>query len=1061
AETDPSYRYAIKGYQQIFELRTIVESAIAISPFNEHQLRQRGFGDVAVIPLLKDFTANRHAPHSKLPYFDVSPVLRLLFVGRIVRHKCQDELIEFLGQVPTIGGIPLELVLVGGYEDGEVFKLQLDRLVSLLGVGRKVKFTGRIPDAELFGWFRSASAYVSLSEHEGFGVPLIEAMAFDLPVIAYGSAAVPDTMGAAGITITDKRPASILEPLLRLQEDSAFRRQVIREQRTQVSQFSRKRIELELQRWLTSIGALKDKVQTPCRNAEAHAPQPTRYVVEGPFETSYSLALVNRNLALALDQRNGCEAHIEPGEGTESYSVDTLAANRLPSKIRDLVASAPIEAERIVTIRNTYPPRPNGMLGDVRLLHLAWEESLIPENLTGLINLHLDGVLAPSEYSKRVIRNSGVRLPIAVIGHGIDHSGLPPQVMKGRANRERATPALPFTFLHISSGLPRKGIEELITAYCMAFSRNDPVLLVIKTFDNPNNMIGRWIERISALWEASPAIQVISEELDSQQMAFLYHIADALVLPTRGEGFNLPAAEAMAHGIPVIVTRHSGHLDFCNDENSFLIDCNYEFSTSHLNIPNSYWARASVEQLIDVMKAVYRSGRSLDGLPALRALEAQRAAERLRWRGVAEKAENFVKYLENRPLMTRKLRLGWVSTYNARCGIATYSEHLLECFDTDSFDITIIADDQPAISPDPANVIRLWSKSGIGLARVVDYLISNKFDAALLQYNFGFFDPAEFAELVLALRNANVTVFTVLHRTKDLEDDQSTSHYKIKRALQNCARVFVHNLDDVNRLRESGIVENVVLVPHGVIDREPLDPDAVRALLGLSGFTPVVGTFGFLLPGKGLTELIHSFALLLRAYPTAYLLMVNATYPTPESNKERERCLGLIRQLDMEGQTRLIDQFLKTEEVLFLLNACDTVVFPYQRSEESASGAVRLGLAAGVPILTTALPVFFDLSDVVGQLAGTTAWDIAEGIVSLLRDEGRKSDILQRQRNWLRSNSWAAQAKRLSNMILASVEEAQGIELRAPRAAGLEFTLAADGGGGKQSVVSSPAAGVA
>ena len=69
---------------------------------------------------------------------------------------------------------------------------------------------------------------------------------------------------------------------------------------------------------------------------------------------------------------------------------------------------------------------------------------------------------------------------------------------------------------------------------------------------------------------------------------------------------------------------------------------------------------------------------------------------------------------------------------------------------------------------------------------------------------------------------------------------------------------------------------------------------------------------------------------------------------------------------------------------LFLLSACDAIVFPYQQSEESASGAVRLGLAAGRPVLTTPLPIFADLSEIVYQLPGTEAWEIAEGIISLL-----------------------------------------------------------------------------
>jgi glycosyltransferase involved in cell wall biosynthesis len=976
-------------------------------------------------------------------------MVRLLFVGRIVRHKCQHELIDFIDKVRSVGRVPLELALIGHFDNREDYKSELDELVRRSALERNVNFIGQVADAELFGWYRAASAYVSLSEHEGFGVPLVESMAFDLPVIAYPSSAVPDTLGEAGITIPDKDPASILDQLLRLHEDRAFRGEIIRFQRRRLLRFSRKHIQSEFRRWLLDVGAFEGgnrALGLDTRSEHGSRPlQRTHYVIEGPFETSYSLAIVNRNLALALNDREACASHIEPAEGTESYSVDPIATRRLPSKIQNLVRPAPVDAERIVTIRNTYPPRPNGMLGDLRLVHLAWEESSIPDALAGLINLHLDGVLAPSEFSKQAIRNSGVRVPISVIGHGIDHSGLAPRVIDPREGRGQVTPSLPFTFLHISSGLARKGIEELITAYCMAFSSYDPVLLVIKTFDNATNTIHAWVERLTSASRYSPAIQIISEELDQREMDFLYHIADALVLPTRGEGFNLPAAEGMARGVPVIVTRYSGHLDFCNDKNSFLIDCSYEISTSHLNIANSFWARPSIEQLLQAMKTLYRAGRTREAIVASRIARGQEDALRLRWRDVAKRVDGFVEYLGKRPVMKRNLRLGWISTYNARCGIATHSKHLLEFFDKDVFEITIIADDQEVIGPDPDNVIRLWRKGGVGLARVLNYLVTNNFDAAFLQYNFSFFDPSDFADMLLALIDANIDTFVTLHRTKDLRSDRLISHYKIREALQGCRRVFVHTIEDVNNLRESGVIENVVLLAHGVIDRATLNANAVRGLLGLSGFSPVIGTFGFLLPGKGLVELIHSFALLLRAHPAAYLLMLNADYPAPESQEERERCLALARQLEIEGQTRLINDFLDIEETLFLLSACDAIVFPYQRSEESASGAVRLGLAVGRPVLTTPLSVFADLSEIVHQLPGTGAREIVDGIVSFLGDENRKTKVLRQQRDWVRSNSWAAQADRISNIILGCFEEIHGVDLRLSRRTGPQFTRPPNG----------------
>ena len=449
-EDDPFHAYAIKGYAQLSLFRDIVESAIAVSSFNARQLSRRGFDKVTVIPLLKDFAAIRDAPHSKTPYYDETAVFRLLFVGRLVPHKCQHELIDFVDQVRSLGRVPLELVLVGHFDVANRYKLQLDELVRRSGLDRQVKFIGRVTDEELFGWYRAASAYVSLSEHEGFGVPLVEAMALDLPVVAYASSAVSDTLGGAGITLPDKNPASIFEPLVRLHEDRPFRGEVIRSQRRRLLRFTRCRVETELRDWLISAGAYDDDAEAAGRASGLDDDSPpsrrTHYVVEGPFETSYSLAVVNRNLALALGKREGCPSHIEPSDGTEAYTVDTIAAAKLPSEIRKLVGPAPVTAERIVTIRNTYPPRPNGMIGDMRLVHLAWEESAIPDTLAELINLHLDGVLVPSTYSKCVIRNSGVRVPIAVIGHGVDHSGVLPRVIGERAKRGPVThcPAVHF-----------------------------------------------------------------------------------------------------------------------------------------------------------------------------------------------------------------------------------------------------------------------------------------------------------------------------------------------------------------------------------------------------------------------------------------------------------------------------------------------------------------------------------------------------------------------------------------------------------------------------------------
>jgi tetratricopeptide (TPR) repeat protein len=118
--------------------------------------------------------------------------------------------------------------------------------------------------------------------------------------------------------------------------------------------------------------------------------------------------------------------------------------------------------------------------------------------------------------------------------------------------------------------------------------------------------------------------------------------------------------------------------------------------------------------------------------------------------------------------------------------------------------------------------------------------------------------------------------------------------------------------------------------------------------------------------------------------------------------------------------------------------------YPYQASDESASGAVRLGLAAGRPVVTTKLPVFADVSEVVYELDGCGPVDIAEGIIALLQDEPRKAELLRRQRDWLRANSWSTQANRLANIILGCVEEARGVALRSSAVTAALSRVAAD-----------------
>lgn len=211
------------GRQQTAAMAPLAQRGIADSEFNAAELRALGYRDVRVSPVLWDSDLLSASSDPTAAPNPAEPVV--LFVGRIVPNKCQHDLIMALAvlreQVPGA-----RLVLAGGVAS-DAYRRSLVALARRIGIADHVEFVGRSSRAELADWYRRASVFACLSEHEGFCVPLIEAMAFGVPVVAYAAAAVGETLGEAGILLTDKAPATVAAGLARVLSDDSARNALI------------------------------------------------------------------------------------------------------------------------------------------------------------------------------------------------------------------------------------------------------------------------------------------------------------------------------------------------------------------------------------------------------------------------------------------------------------------------------------------------------------------------------------------------------------------------------------------------------------------------------------------------------------------------------------------------------------------------------------------------------------------------------------------------------------------------------------------------------------------
>ena len=234
-----------------------VDWAVGDSDFNCRELASLGFPRTSTVPILLDLDRLRQAPRvPPLEWVLQDGLTNILFVGRLVPNKRIEDHIRLAEHYKRYVDVAYRFIFVGRYDVVPGYYESIRSMVSTYRmVPDRFWFTGPVPEAELAAYYRNAHAYVSMSEHEGFCVPLVEAMAMDVPVLAYAEAAVPETLGGAGVSFRPKDLEIAAELLGGLIYDEPFRQGVLAGQRARVRGFAPDRTESALREMLEIVTA--------------------------------------------------------------------------------------------------------------------------------------------------------------------------------------------------------------------------------------------------------------------------------------------------------------------------------------------------------------------------------------------------------------------------------------------------------------------------------------------------------------------------------------------------------------------------------------------------------------------------------------------------------------------------------------------------------------------------------------------------------------------------------------------------------------------------------------
>jgi L-malate glycosyltransferase len=241
-----------RGRDQARRLAGSAKVVMADSEFNAGELREWGYPETSVLPLVLDLGHLREKPNRAVLGKYRDGLVNVLFVGRCVPNKRIEDALSAFYYFQKFVEPASRFIHAGSFAGMEAYHALLLTKLRDLQL-QNVELIGSVRQDELNACYRAAHVYLSMSEHEGFCIPLIESMVHDVPILAYAAAAVPGTLDGAGVLFREKEFDLVAEMLGRLVKDAALRGAVIAGQRERLARYEKRDLASELRGHLAPL----------------------------------------------------------------------------------------------------------------------------------------------------------------------------------------------------------------------------------------------------------------------------------------------------------------------------------------------------------------------------------------------------------------------------------------------------------------------------------------------------------------------------------------------------------------------------------------------------------------------------------------------------------------------------------------------------------------------------------------------------------------------------------------------------------------------------------------